>query len=266
MKKILQWHCRFLRQINMQVVIVEDEKPAAERLSKALVRTDGSIEIKKILNTVSEAISWFRQNPMPELVFMDIELTDGLSFAIFECCHITCPVIFTTAYDEYWQQAFEHNSIDYLLKPLKMEKLQASLAKYQKMKTHFVQNLKQFLPLAEAPGSLYKKRILVKRGTDLVAIRTDDIAYFYAIHKVVCLIHRDNQKFVLDRSLSDIEKDLEPSVFFRINRKYLVSINSISRISFFGKGKLNVLLSPPADEEVVISSETAAAFKAWMDK
>lgn len=213
----------------MNVVIIEDEKPAAEKLLNALHEADASIHVSKILNSIIEAVLWFRQNPQPDLVFMDIELTDGLSFKIFESCNIDCPIIFTTAYDDYWQEAFEHNSIDYLLKPVKQDKLQTALKKYEKLKHHFAVNLKQLLHYNQQPNSRYKKRYLVKRGSDLIAVKTEDIAYCYATHKLICMVDNNNQKFILDKSLSDIEKELDPSQFFRINRKYIANINAVKK-------------------------------------
>jgi two-component system LytT family response regulator len=248
----------------MNIVIIEDEKPAAEKLLKELQQCNTSINVNAILNSVEDAVAWFKQNTQPALIFMDIELTDGLSFKIFELCNIECPVIFTTAYDDYWQEAFEHNSIDYLLKPIKQDKLEAALKKYEKLKQHFSVNLNQLLQYNHQPENKYKKRYLVKRGSDLVAVKTEDIAYCYATHKLVCMVDNKNQKFILDQSLSDIEKELEPSQFFRINRKYIANINAVKKMKLYGKGKLLVELIPAVEEEVIVSNETVAAFKEWI--
>ena len=248
----------------MDIVIVEDEKPAAEKLLNALQQCDTSIRVNAVLNNVAEAIAWFKQNTQPHLVFMDIELTDGLSFKIFESCNIECPVIFTTAYDDYWQEAFEYNSIDYLLKPVKQDKLEAALKKYEKLKQHFSANFKQLLQYDQQPENKYKKRYLVKRGSDLIAVKTEDIAYCYATHKLVCMVDHNNQKFILDKSLSDLEKELTPAQFFRINRKYLANINAVKKIKLYGKGKLLIELVPNVEEEIIISNETVAAFKEWI--
>src|SRR6266540_6917803 len=167
----------------MDIVIVEDEKPAAEKLLNALQQCDTSIRVNAVLNNVAEAIAWFKQNTQPHLVFMDIELTDGLSFKIFESCNIECPVIFTTAYDDYWQEAFEHNSIDYLLKPIKQDKLEAALKKYQKLQQYFTASYKNLSAWQSGrPDAGYKKRFLAKRGTDYISIKTEEVAYFYATH------------------------------------------------------------------------------------
>src|SRR5262249_36485817 len=154
--------------------------------------------------SIQSAIDWLQENPMPELLFMDIELSDGLSFRIFDKVNVSSPVIFCTAFDEYWQEAFEHNSIDYLLKPVKQDKLETALKKYDKLRQYFASNFKQLLASQQQGLSNgHKKRFLVKRGTDYVSVRTDDIAYFYATHKLVCLVDNKNQKFILDQSLAD---------------------------------------------------------------
>ena len=193
----------------MKVVIIEDEKPAADKLQKALVNYDEAVEVIAILKSVNEAQKWLRLNSMPDLVFMDIELSDGLSFKIFDETNITCPIIFTTAYDEYWQEAFEHNSIDYLLKPIKQEKLETAMGKYETLKKHFAQNLQQLRAQQSAPTGI-KKRFLVKRGADYISIKTEEIAYFYAAHKVVCLVDtKTGISSYLDQSLSDLEKQVD---------------------------------------------------------
>jgi len=251
----------------MKVLIIEDEKPAAQKLRKALVKANAAIDLVGILNSVSASGDWLRNNPQPDLIMMDVELTDGLSFKIFDCIQLTCPVIFTTAFDEYWQEAFEHNGIDYLLKPIRQDKLETALKKYHSLQKHFASNLQQLLQWPQqAHVNNYKKRFLVKRGIDFVAVRTEDIAYCYATHKLVCMVDQNNQKFILDRSLADLEKDLDPMQFFRINRKYFVNSTAVKKMQSIGKGRLWVELSPPVDEEIMISSENVARFKEWMDR
>ena len=246
----------------MKAIIIEDEQPAVDKLINALNRYDPAIQIVAELKSISEATKWFAHNPMPDLVFMDIELTDGLSFKIFDTVSITCPIIFTTAYDDYWQEAFEHNSIDYLLKPIKQQKLEAALSKYESLKKHFSQNLQQLL--SQKTGNGLKKRFLVKRGIDYISIKTEDIAYFYAAHKVVCLVDSKGNKYILDQSLADLEKQVDPSTFYRVNRKYLVHINAIRKIKSFPKSKIQLEIEPSVTEEIVISQENVTAFKEWM--
>jgi two-component system, LytTR family, response regulator len=249
----------------MKVIIIEDEKPAAEKLLKAIQQADDSIEVAAVLNSIKASVDWLQQNPMPELLFMDIELGDGLSFKIFDKINISSPVIFCTAFDEYWQEAFEHNSIDYLLKPVKQDKLATALNKYDKLKQHFAASFQQLQQWQQQPGGNgYKKRFLVKRGIDYISIKTDDIAYFYAAHKLVCMVDNKSQKFILDQSLADIEKQLDPTQFYRVNRKYLVHLSAIKKIKSYPKSKLQLEVSPTVSEDIVISQENVAAFKQWM--
>lgn len=248
----------------MRIIIIEDEKPAAEKLQKALDKTGRELEIIAILKSVEESVQWLKQHPAPDLVLMDIELSDGPSFRIFDQVSLDAPVIFTTAYDEYWQEAFEHNSIDYLLKPVKQEKLEAALDKYERIKNHFSANLQSLLQQSSPAAGEYKKRHLVKKGSDYQSIRSEDIAYFYAMQKLVCLVDNKGQKFILDQSLAEIEKSLDPAHFFRVNRKFLVNMNAVKKIRGVGKSKLQLELEPSAQEEVIVSQENAAAFKQWM--
>ncbi|HYF32482.1 MAG TPA: LytTR family DNA-binding domain-containing protein [Chitinophagaceae bacterium] len=250
----------------MKTIIIEDEKPAAEKLQKALLKCAPSVQVLAILGSVRTATEWLQQNPMPGCIFMDIDLTDGLSFRIFEQVAVDCPVIFTTAYDEYWQEAFEHNSIDYLLKPIRQDKLEAALKKYEKLKQHFAANYRQLANWQQQGNADRKKRFLVKRGTDYISIKTEEIAYFYAAQKLVCLVDSKSQKFILDQSLADLEKQVDPSQFYRVNRKYLVNLNAIRRIRSYPKSKLQLEIQPAPPEDIIISQENAAAFKAWMEQ
>jgi DNA-binding LytR/AlgR family response regulator len=249
----------------MKCVIIEDEKPAAEKLLSLLAVSNQEIYVEAILASVKEAIDWLQQHALPELIFMDIELSDGLSFKIFEQINIECPVIFITAYDEYWQEAFEYNSIDYLLKPVKPEKLDATLKKYQKLKQHFTANYQTLAswPLTQSQAG-YKKRFLVKRGTDYISIKAEEVAYFYATHKLVCMVDSSGQKFIMDQSLADIETQVDPTAFYRVNRKYLVNMSAIKRIKCYPKSKLLLEVVPLVTEDIIISQENAAAFKQWM--
>ena len=249
----------------MKCVIIEDEKPAAEKLLSLLAVSNQQVYVEAVLGSVKEAIDWLQQHATPELIFMDIELSDGLSFKIFEQINIECPVIFITAYDEYWQEAFEHNSIDYLLKPVKPEKLDAALNKYQMLKQHFTANYQTLAswPVAQSQTG-YKKRFLVKRGTDYISIRTEEVAYFYATHKLVCMVDGNGQKFIMDQSLADIESQVDPAAFYRVNRKYLVNMSAIKRIKAYPKSKLLLEVAPLVTEDIIISQENAAAFKHWM--
>jgi len=248
----------------MKILIIEDEQPAVARLTAALESAAENIVVQGILGSVAGSVAWLQQHDAPDLIIMDIELSDGRSFQIFEQVKVDCPVIFCTAYDDYWQEAFEQNSIDYLLKPIRVEKLQQALKKYEALKQRFSASMAQ-LKNWDQQARGYKKRFLIKRGADYITLKTSDIAYCYAVHKVVCLIDTGGAKYLLDRSLADLEKELDPALFFRLNRKYLASINAIGKLKSQGKGKLMVELSPPPPEEVVVSAEQTASFKEWMD-
>jgi two-component system LytT family response regulator len=251
----------------MKIVIIEDEKPAAGKLQKALQKAGPDNQVIALLYSLKEATEWMAQNPSPDLLFMDIELTDGNSLTLFERVNIRCPVIFTTAYDEYWQAAFEHNGIDYLLKPIHQEKLEKALAKFESMRTYFTSRFRQLESYQqEAETTGYRRRFLVKRGPDYQSVPAEDIAYFYATHKLVCMVTREGQKFILDQSLTDIEKQVDPSKFYRVNRKYLVQLSAVLRMRSYPKSRLLLDISPPMDEEVLISQENVSAFKEWISR
>jgi two-component system LytT family response regulator len=252
--------------VDMKCLILEDELPAAARLCQLLIDHQPRVHILATLHSLGEGISWLQKNGCPDFIFMDINLSDGLSFELFDYVNVTCPVIFTTAHDEYWMHAFEHNGIDYLLKPIVPDKLMAALAKLDRLRQHF--NATQWMSWQKPEllqSGQFKKRFLVKKGSELLSIPTEQIAYFYASQKVVCLVNKDGQRFVVDPSLSEIEKKLDPDHFFRLNRQILVARNAIGKVKSYAKSKLLVDLLPAFQEEVVVSQETLAEFKAWMD-
>jgi two-component system LytT family response regulator len=243
----------------MKVVIIEDEAPAAARLKKMLAATGHGIEVTEVLDTLARARAWLRTNPAPDLIFMDIELSDGLSLDLIRTIGIGCPVIFITAYDEYWQEALEYHGIDYLLKPVKQERLEAALRKLEEIRGYFVS---RYTGMMENKG--YKDKFLVRRGVEFVAIPAGEIAMFHASHKLVCLVRKDGAKFILDQSLAEIEKQVDMGMFYRVNRKYLVNRAAIRKVSSLPKSKLLVEVEPAVKEELVVSSEGSAAFKKWM--
>lgn len=249
----------------MKVVIIEDELPAAQRLEKMLQESGHAIEVVAVLHSIRDALPWFRAHALPDLAFMDIELSDGLSLELVERANITCPIVFITAFDQYWQEAFEHNSIDYLLKPLKTERLHTALNKFRELREHFTARYQELKHWQENKRPC-KERFLVKRGREFASIQSDDIAFFYATHKLVCLVDRNGSKYILDQSLAEVEKQVDPHHFFRASRKYLVHIHSIRKIHLLPKSKLLIELSPTPPDELVISSDNSAEFKRWMDR
>jgi two-component system LytT family response regulator len=243
----------------MKTVIIEDEAPAAARLKKMLEATAHGIEVVAVLDSLAGAREWIRSNPSPDLIFMDIELSDGLSLELVREVRVGCPVIFVTAYDEYWQEAFGYNGIDYVLKPVKRERLEAALGKYAELKEYFMTRYRE---LVAYRGGV-KEKFLVRRGVEFVSIRAADIAFFHASHKLVCLVRKDGAKFILDRSLAEVEKEVDQGMFYRVNRKYLVNAAAIRKVSALAKSKLLIEVEPAAKTELVVSSEGSAGFKKW---
>ena len=252
----------------MRVLIIEDEALAAERLQKQIVQYDPAIEIAACLSTVEGAIVWLNQHPHPDLAFVDIQLSDGTCFEIFEAVKIRFPVIFTTSFDQYALDAFEVNTVAYLLKPIKYGQLVKSFHKLEEMKRTFVPT-----PDAEGtpaaplgPGYAYKSRFLVKNGTQIKAIKTDEVAYFFSEEKMSFLVSGEHGKFPVDFSLEEIEVTLDPHIFFRISRKYIAHVDAIREIHPYFKGRLKVTLNPPVEEDIVISSDRTPSFKSWLDR
>lgn len=255
----------------MKVLIVEDEELAAEGLVQNLQRIEPKIEVLVVLDSVREAVNWFRNNPMPELAFFDIQLADGLSFSIFEQVSITCPIIFTTAYDEYALRAFKVNSIDYLLKPFEQEDLRKALDKWRLLSgsqpdAEIIRLLMQQMS-SQIRQPSYKTRFMVKTGDHLHSINSNEIDYLYSENKIVWLRHQNGRKYLIDYTLEQLEDMLDPQDFYRINRKYIVSIGAIKSVAAYTNSRLKVLLKEPPDkEDVLISREKVETFKGWMGK
>ena len=250
----------------MKILIIEDEKPAFERLSIMLKEYEDGINILENLTGIKDTVKWFAENKQPDLILLDIQLSDGLSLEIFNKVRITCPVIFTTAFDEYFLDAFNYNGIDYLLKPVKKEKLFASLKKYKNLKEHFTHDYFSLINKLDTPEKKFKERFTVKNGTEFLSIKLDDIAYFYSEYKLVFLVTKSGNKYLFDKNLSAVEEELDSKKFYRINRNYIVSINSIKSFKPFFKGKLLIDLKPTVKEDILISQEKAPHFKEWLEQ
>lgn len=252
----------------MKVLIIEDEAPAFRRLQKILEEVQPETEITDVLDSVEESIKWFGTHPRPDLVFMDIQLSDGLSFEIFEQVNITAPVIFTTAFDEYMLKAFKVNSIDYLLKPIKVEDLAHSMQKYKNMKAAFGNtagpDLNQLISQIRMDDRKFKSRFLVRQADKLVSVETEDIAYFQIRHGVVQLVTNDNKKFLMDQTLEELTQEVDQEKFFRANRQYLISFRSIKAVHKYHNGKLLAELRIPVSDPVTISAEKASVFREWL--
>lgn len=253
----------------MKVLIVEDEAPAFRRLQKVLEEINPDIEIVDVLDSVEESVKWFSSQAAPDLIFMDIQLSDGLSFEIFESVKITRPVIFTTAFDEYMLRAFRVNSIDYLLKPIKKEELTASLIKYEQMKSSFggdngLPDLNTLIRQIRLDDKKYKTRFLVKKGDELISVETQDIAYFQTRHGVVHMTTTGGRGHIMDFNLDELMQQLDPDQFYRANRQFIIHFPVIRKVHKYHKGKLLVELEQPTDEPVTVSSEKASDFKGWL--
>ncbi|MEQ8417674.1 MAG: LytTR family DNA-binding domain-containing protein [Imperialibacter sp.] len=250
----------------MKVAIIEDEIPARQQLISLLKKLRSDIEIVNESTSVKEAVTFLQGAPVVNLLFMDIQLNDGLSFDIFKKVTVSCPVIFTTAFDQYMLDAFRENGIDYLLKPLKKADLAQAFTKLEKLKNHFSSDIVGALRSIQEGQSGLRKRFVAKKGVSFKSVPVDEIQYFFSEHKVSFLVNREGEKLILDKPLTDLENELDPDVFFRINRKYIASISAIESYRSFEKGKLLVQLIPAPREEIIVSQEKASVFKEWMEK
>jgi len=256
---------------NTRVLIIEDERPAAERLSELILKTDPGMEILGILSSVKKSVEWLKTHPAPGLVFMDIQLADGLSFEIFGRTNLTSPVIFTTAYDEYALRAFKVNSIDYLLKPVDPAELRAALQKYHErydrpeagqgaIDTAVFENILQALT------DQYKQRFAVKVGEHIRSLPVEEILYFYSYDKATFLHTAGNKNYVVDYTLEQLEVLLDPRRFFRINRKYILSFASIKDIVSWSNSRLRIELVHGDDTDAIVSREKVNSFRKWLDR
>ncbi|HZY80471.1 MAG TPA: LytTR family DNA-binding domain-containing protein [Cyclobacteriaceae bacterium] len=250
----------------MKVLILEDETLAAEKLESTLLEIQPDIQVVSRIKSISSAVEWLQSNPHPDLVISDIRLLDGLCFEIFSQVKVEKPVIFTTAYDQYAIRAFEVNSIDYLLKPVQKEKLQAALAKVQLPKEPPFPDYNEVLNFIKSNKTSYKSRFMVRLGQRIVAVPSEKIAYFYSENKLTYIVTLDNKKFPMDQPLDELIDLIDPMRFFRANRQFIVAFDSIAEIHPYFKGRIKIVLQPRSDEEVVISSERTPDFKKWIDQ
>ncbi len=253
----------------MNVLIIEDEPQAAERLGTLLGELDLSLHILDKIDSVRKAVQWFNANRAPDLIFIDIQLADGLSFEIFDRVEILAPVIFTTAYDEYALRAFKVNSIDYILKPVDKDELQAALKKYQQLALGRVTPSGMLESIGNAILMLtrkYKERFVIKVGEHLKSLEVSEILFLFSFDKATFAQTRDGRKHVLDFTLDQLEGLLNPDNFFRINRKYLVSPGSIQDMISYTNSRLKVILKTSEDKDVIIARERVQEFKDWLDR
>ena len=252
----------------MKALIIEDEVLAAQSLQKLVSEVAPDIEIIGMLQSIEESVAWFNENPMPDLVFMDIHLADGSSFAIFEQVQITCPVIFTTAYDEYALKAFEVSSIDYLLKPINRNDLTRAMNKFNTLVGEKMNNSEAIDALLRQIGmkKSYKSCFLVPERDKLIPIATANIAYFYIDTKTVKAVALDEHTYYMSQTLDDIMLQLNPDDFFRANRQFIVSRKAIKDLTIWFGNKLSLNLIVKIPEEIIISKAKVSEFKNWFSK
>lgn len=250
----------------MNIIIIEDEKPAARLLQRKLEKL--GLKINSMLHSVEESIHWFNDNPHPDLVFLDIQLSDGLSFEIFESVTIKSAIIFTTAYDEYALRAFKLNSIDYLLKPIDEDELEAAVIKF-KTRNSSSPNLSLDFEmikkmLVNPIDKTFKKRFTIKMGQQLKMIAIEEVECFYSENKGTYLHTFDNRDYLLDTTLEQLETELDPAAFYRVSRKFIIPLKAIKEIQLHSNSRLKVILPTYKDDEVIVARERVNDFKEWL--
>ncbi|AWA30154.1 DNA-binding response regulator [Flavobacterium magnum] len=248
----------------MNLIIIEDEKPAARLLQRKLEKF--GLKTATMLHSVEDAVAWFQNNPHPDLIFLDIQLSDGLSFEIFEKVDIRSAVIFTTAYDEYALRAFKLNSVDYLLKPIDEDELEAALHKFRAMIPQQPFDFESIRRMFSNPSEKnHKSRFTVKIGQHLKVIGIDEIECFYSENKGTYLHTLDNRDYLIESSLETLEQELDPDKFYRISRKFIVPLQSIREIVVYSNSRLKLILPTYKSDDVVVSREKVSDFKAWIN-
>lgn len=249
----------------MKVLLIEDEPAAAQRLQQLLTALRPAAKVVAQPESVEESVMWLQQHPSPDLVLMDIQLADGLCFAIFDQVQLQVPVIFTTAYDQFAIEAFKVNSVDYLLKPIKKEELARALHKLEQY--HQVNQVPDYEALVKAvqqqePG--YKKRFLIRVGHAIKTVSTEEIAYFYSESKSTFLCTLQNRTYTVDESLDRLEAVLSPALFYRVNRKFIVNLHAIEAMHAYSKSRVLLELNPRYTDKVIVSTDRSPHFKRWL--
>ncbi len=253
----------------MKVLIIEDEPQAAKRLESLIASLEPQAVILNKIDTVKNAVLWIKSNPAPDLIFMDIQLADGISFQIFEQCEVKSPVIFTTAYDEYALKAFKVNSIDYILKPIDKDEMGSALKKFHSThrtsqdSKHVLDNIGQAIQMLTKK---YKTRFVIKVGEHLKSVEVSEILFFFSLEKATFCQTKDGRKNILDFTLDQLEEILDPTRFFRINRKHIVAADSIQDMISYTNSRLKLALKTSDDNDVIVARERVQEFKDWLDR
>jgi DNA-binding LytR/AlgR family response regulator len=253
----------------MKILIIEDELPAAKQLTKMIAQIDPSVSVIETIDSVESSVKWLNTFPMPDAIFMDIQIADGLSFDIFKQVEIACPVIFTTAFDQYAIKAFKVNAIDYLLKPIDEDELSEALQKIKNKKNELAappQYSTDFFKsfLQKDSKQSYKERFLIKTGQSFSSMETSEIAYFFSEEGLTQCFIFNQKKHIIEHPLDELERLLNPKNFFRINRKLILNIKAIQKISPHFNGRLKLELSPQYREDVFVARERVGDFKGWL--
>lgn len=248
----------------MRIVIIEDESLAAEKLERYLLKYNSEIIIEAVLLSILDAVNWLNSNENYDVLFMDIQLTDGLSFEIFNQVKINKPVIFTTAFDEYAIDAFKVNSVDYIFKPITFTGISGAMNKLKDMKQIFNTEVIPNLVL-ELKKKKVKDRFLVKLGNHIHSIKTEEVALFYAEGRTVYLVTKEGKKYVIDFKLEDLHQLLEDALFYRVNRSFVVNIDSIQDVLMYSNSRLKIIPTIKSDSEIIVSREKVSKFKKWLE-
>jgi len=249
----------------LNAIIIEDERLALQELMTNLQDVSPDVQVTATLSSVKEGIEYLSNSPKADIIFSDVQLGDGLSFEIFNYTDIEIPVVFITGYDEFIMSAFEYNGIDYLLKPVTKDDLSKAIMKYKMLAKHFSADNKRMDNLLTQFNSKKKTRLLVRKGLENISLRLDEIALFYTENKIVYVVDQSGKKYLADKNLTDLEDELDESTFFRANRQYIVNINFVKGFKAYEKVKLLVDLNVPETNHcIIISQETAPAFRKWM--
>ncbi|MEJ8757160.1 LytTR family DNA-binding domain-containing protein [Pontibacter sp. H259] len=252
----------------MDVLIIEDEAAAASRICKMLLQLEPDARVVEVTDSIESTLEWLEHHPQPDLILSDIQLADGSSFEIFRQTKVEAPVIFTTAYDQYAIDAFKLNSIDYLLKPIKLQELAQSLDKFKKTKYKVASPALDYSLLLQAlqPTTKpnYQKRLVIKFGQHLKTVEIAEVAYFFTQDKVTHVCTFEGKRWPIDQNLDEVEDILDPLQFFRINRQFIINIKAIDAMYSYSKARVKIDLSPASTHETIVSTERAAAFKQWL--
>ncbi len=254
-----------------RALIIEDEKLAAEHLQRLISQVDARIETDIVISSVDEAVTWFGNNPMPDLIFLDVQLSDGLSFEIFDHVDITCPVIFTTAFEEYAIKAFKFNSIDYLLKPLSIDDLKYATDRFISdnniFRDSYIQALRYKVDqVMKSLTDKNKSRFVVNVGIHIKTIETGNINLFFSLEKSTFILESTGKTYDINYSLEQVEKLVDPALFFRISRKHIVNINAIFDIISYSSSRLKLKITNSRDDDILVSRSKIAEFRRWLER